>query len=262
MRGYAQLGSMIANPSEENAHPEPASPGAREPASRVPAIVGKVVLHGAFLSIAVVAFVVYEHLKLHGSAGQSLASLAVAAGFGLAPLRALAHAFFEIERKVTHFAHGLGGLAVLGLGSTGVISAAPLLDHAAMAPFAIMGAAQAMMHQDHPRNRQQAEALRRFATSLPEVAQFARSGDLSSPERARRATAVLGDLLAKAQALGETELRADPGFQSALARLGLSLGLDSIDHAIGSLAANPAASNKLPGLRAQLARARKTIDGK
>lgn len=241
---------------------DPAAPGAPKPASPVPAMVGKVLLHGASLSIAVVAFVVYEHLKLHGSAGQSLASLAVAAGFGLAPLRALAHALFEIERNVMHFAHGLGGLAVLGLGSAGVISGAPLLDHAAMAPFAIMGAAQAIMHQDHPRSREQAAALRRFATSLPEVAQFTKAGNLSSPERARRAIAVLGDLLAKAQALGETELRADPGFQSALARVGLTLGLDSIDHAIDSLAANPAASSKLPGLRAQLARARRTIDGK
>ena len=251
---------MNADSLNQNPVPEPASLAVPKPASPVPAIVGKVLLHSASLSIAVVAFILYEHFKLHGSAGQSLASLGVAAGFGLAPLRALAHAFFEIERKVMHFAHGLGGLAVLGLGSAGVISGAPLLDHAAMAPFAIMGAAQAMMHQDHPRNREQAAALRRFATSLPEVAQFTKQGDLSSPERVRRAVAVLSDLLAKAQALGETELRADPGFQSALARLGLTLGLDSIDHAIESLAANPAASNKLPGLRAQLARARTTID--
>ncbi len=253
---------MHSTTNQQNPVLEPAPPGAPEPASPVPAIVGKVLLHGAFLSIAVVAFIVYEHLKLHGSAGQSLASLAVAAGFGLAPLRALAHAFFEVERKLMHFAHGLGGLAVLGLGSAGVISGAPLLDHAAMAPFAIMGAAQAMMHQGHPRSPEQAAALRRFATSLPEVAQLTRSSNLSSPEGARRAVAVLSDLLTKAQVLGETELRADPGFQSALARVGLTLGLDSIDHAIASLAANPAASSKLPGLRAQLARARRTIDGR
>lgn len=253
---------MNANSSNQSPVPESARPAAPTPGSAVPAIVGKILLHSALLLIAVVAFIVYEHLKLHGSAGQALASLGVAAGFGLAPLRALAHAFFEIERNVMHFAHGLGGLAVLGLGSAGVISGAPLLDHAAMAPFAIMGAAQAMMHQGHPRSREQAEALRRFATSLPEVGQFAKSGNLSSPERVRRAIAVLSDLLAKAQVLGETELRADPGFQSALTRVGLTLGLDSIDHAIDSLAANPAASNKLPGLRAQLARARRTMDGK
>lgn len=253
---------MNAGSSKPNLVSEPAPAGPSRPTSPVSAIAGKVLLHAASLSIAAVAFVVYEHLKLRGSAGQSLASLAVAAVFGLAPLRALAHAFFEVERKVVHFAHGLGSLAVLGLGSAGVISGAPLLDHAAMAPFAIMGAAQAMMHQDHPRNRAQAQALRRFATSLPEVAQLASPGNLSSPERVRRAVAVLSDLLAKAQALGETELRADPGFQSALARVGLTLGLDSIDHTIDSLAGNPAASSKLPGLRAQLARARRTMDGK
>jgi len=42
-------------------------------------------------------------------------------------------------------------------------------------------------------------ALKRFATSLPEVAQFA-GGNLSSPENARRAVAVLSDIVAKAQA--------------------------------------------------------------
>jgi hypothetical protein len=114
------------------------------------------------------------------------------------------------------------------------------------------------MHQDHPRSREQAEALRRFASSLPEVAQLTR-GNLSSPENARRAVAVLTDLIAKAQALGETELRSDPGFRSALARLGLSLGLDTADHAIGKLSSSPAAAGAVPELRQRLAAARRTL---
>ena len=131
-----------------------------------------------------------------------------------------------------------------------------------MAPFAIMAAAQAVMHQDHPRNAKQAVALRRFATSLPEVAQFA-GGNLSSPENARRAVAVLSDIVAKAQALGQTELESDPRFQSALGqvstRFGANLGLDAVDLALPKLATNPAAAGAVPELRRRLAAARGTI---
>jgi hypothetical protein len=130
----------------------------------------------------------------------------------------------------------------------------------------MMGAAQAIMHQDHPRNAQQADALRRFATSLPEIEQFTKTGDLTSPANVAKAVSVLNDLLAKAQALGQTELQSDPGFQSALrqvtTRFGLSLGLDTVDEVIQELAANPAASGALPGLRKQLADARKVVEAR
>lgn len=217
-----------------------------------------------FLLIAVAAFGAYEHFKLHGQSTQSLASLLATAGFGLAPVRALARELLAIEGKVLHLVHGVGGLALLGLAFGGVISGGPLLNRAALAPFEIMGAAQAVMHQDHPRSPEQAEALRRFATSLPEVQQFTRSGDLTSPANMRRAVTVITDLLAKAQALGETELRSDPGFQGALrramTRLGLSLGLDTVDQAIVKLSANRAAASALPDLRKRLAAARRTLD--
>ena len=224
-------------------------------------IVGRILLHCGFLLIAVVALGAYEHFKLHGESTQSLVSLLLAAGFGFASIRALVRELFVIEGKLLHLVHGVGGLVLGGLALGGVISGGPLLSHAALAPFAIMGAAQAVMHQDHPRNPQQAEALRRFATSLPEVEQFTKSKNLTSPENARRAVAVLTDLVAKAQALGETELRSDPGFQGALRRVttrfGLSLGLDAIDRAIGKLSANPATASAVPGLRNRLAKARK-----
>lgn len=121
-----------------------------------------------------------------------------------------------------------------------------------------------VMHQAHPRSPEQAEALHRFATSLPEVRQFAGS-DLTSPANARRAVAVLTDLVAEAEALGETELRSDPGFQAALrratTRFGLSLGLDAVDQAMGRLSGSPAAASALPDLRRRLAAARKTVEG-
>ena len=107
------------------------------------------------------------------------------------------------------------------------------------------------MHQNQPRNAKQAAALRQFAASLPEVAQFAGAKNLASPENARRAIVVLSDILAKAQALGQTELESDPQFQSALSRVstrfGANLGLDAVDLALNKLAANPATACAVPG---------------
>lgn len=223
-------------------------------------VLHRIFLHCLLLLFAAAAFVAYEHFKLNGQSTAALASLLAAGILVLAPVRALIGEFFAIEGKALHALHGLGGLVFVGLAAGGVISGQPLLDRAAMAPFAIMGAAQAIMHQDHPRNAKQAEALRRFATSLPEVAELTRSGSLTSPANAARAVRVLNDLISKAEALGETELQADPNFQSAWAqattRTGLTLGLDAIDQAINRLAANPAAAPAVPELRRRLAQAR------
>ena len=255
-----------SNKSEMNPAQQPATENPTAPKSALRSVIGRILLHGGFLLFAVVAFGAYEHFKLNGESTPSLVSLAAAAGFALAPLRALLHELFVIEGKVMHLLHGVGGLALGGLALGGVISGGPLLSHAALAPFAIMGAAQAIMHQDHPRNPKQAEALRRFAMSLPEVEQFTKSGDLTSPENVRRAVAVLTDLVEKAQLLGETELQSDPGFQSALQRVttrfGLSLGLDAVDRTLGQLSANPAAAKAIPELRKRLAAARKTLEDK
>lgn len=224
-------------------------------------IVFRVFLHGLSLLVGIGAFVAYQHFSLEGASTASTVSLVAAAVFGLAPVRLLLHELFALERHVLHLAHGLGGLALLGLTYSGAVSGGSLLPHAAMAPFAIMGAAQAVMHQNHPRNAEQAAALQRFATSLPEVAEFTRSGDLTSPANARRAVVVLTDLISKAQALGETELQADPEFQSAWQKttthVGLSLGLDAIDRAVNALAANPATAGAVPDLRRRMAAARK-----
>lgn len=232
------------------------------PRRSIGSIVGRILLHATFLAVAVGLFVAYEHFSIEGLSTWSTASLMLSAGFALAPIRAVIHEIFAIEQKALHLVHGLGGLAMMGLTFGGVVQGRPLLTHAALAPFAVMGAAQAVMHQNQPRNAEQAAALQRFATSLPEVEAFTK-GDLTSPENARRAVVVLSDLLNKAEALGETELRADPGFQSALsqatARFGLSLGLDAIDQTIGSLSANPAVAKELPELRKRVAAARKTI---
>jgi len=244
-----------------------ARPASTRPASARPASARSgghhILLYCLFLVLAAIALIAYEHFKLLGQHTPAIVSLVTAGVFALAPVRALLGGLLSLKGTVLHLVHGVGALAFAGLSLGGVISGAPLVRHAALAPFAIMGAAQAIMHQDHPRNAQQAAALRRFATSLPEVQQFTSSRDLTSPANAARAVSVLSDLVGKAEALGETELQSDPGFQSALSRattrVGLTLSLDTIDQAIQKLAANPAAASAIPGLRNRLAEARKTI---
>jgi hypothetical protein len=232
------------------------------PRRSMTSVLGRILLNAVFLLVAVAAFIAYEHFSVQGLSTWATGSLLLSAGFGLAPVRALVQEIFTLQHKALHLVHGLGGLAMIGLIFSGGVQGRPLLTRTALAPFAMMGAAQAVMHQNQPRNAEQAEALRRFATSLPEIEAFTK-GDLTSPENARRAVIVLTDLVGKAQALGETELRADPGFQSAVAQLttrfGLSLGLDAIDQTIGSLSANPAVSKQLPELRRRVAQVRRTV---
>ena len=242
--------------------PTPLGPAA--PRSSLGSVAARILLHGVFLLIAIGCFAAYQHFKVEGQPNVALASLAAAAGFGFAPLRDVIHLVFRIEGKALHLVHVLGGLGLVALPLARGGAGAPVLTHAAMAPFAIMGAAQAVMHQNHPRNAEQAAAMQRFAASLPEVAQFA-GGNLTSPQNAVRAVSVLSDILAKAQALGETELKSDPGFQSALrqasTRFGANLGLDAVDLTLGKLAANPATAAAVPELRKRLAVARSTIAG-
>ncbi|HXI19690.1 MAG TPA: hypothetical protein VNH46_01310, partial [Gemmatimonadales bacterium] len=243
----------------------PATPDAPSPPSPRARIAARVLLHFGFLLLAIGCLALYEHLRVSASSPVAFGALAAAAGFGFAPVRDVVGLVFRIEGKVLHLVHALGGLGLLLLPLSGAVSGAPVLSHAAMAPFAIMGAAQAVMHQDHPRNARQALALRRFAASLPEVAQFTSSSDLTSPANAQRAVAALTDIMAKAEALGETELDADPGFQSALrqvtTRFGANLGLDAVELALRNLAANPATAGAVPSLRQQLAQARQTVAG-
>lgn len=226
-------------------------------------VAGRFLLHCMFLLIAVGCFAAYQHLKVEGRSTAALASLAAAAVFGFAPIRDLLRIVFRIEGRALHLAHALGSLALVALPLSGRVSGAPVLTHTALAPFAVMGAAQALMHQRHPRNAKQAAAMERFVAGLPEVSRIAAAGKLTSPEKAGRAVAALSDMLSRAQALGETELEADPGFQSALARastrFGANLGLDAVDLALDRLAANPLTAGAVPGLRARLVTARKTV---
>jgi hypothetical protein len=208
-------------------------------------------------------FVGYEHLKLNGEAMPAYACLASSALLVLNPLKALVHRVFSVERGVMHIVHAVGGLGLVALPLSGAVSGTPMLTHAALAPLAMMGAAQAVMHENHPRNAAEAAALRNFAASLPEVEQFTGKGDFTSPAGVARPVRVLTDLMSKAQVLGETELQSDPGFQSALkqvgVRTGLSLGLDAIDHSIQVMSRSPAAAAAAPELRARLAQVRRSI---
>lgn len=250
-------------PTDEASALRALAAGAARPARRPHQVLARIARNVLYTLVAFGLLAGYEHYALHQQSTESLACLVGAGGFALAPVRTLLHVFFALESRVLHVVHGLGGLAFIGLAAGGAIKGGPVLTHAALAPFAMMGAAQAVMHQNTPRNAEQAAALRRFATSLPEVEQFTRAKDLTSPANIARAVAVLSDLIGKAQALGETELKADPQFQSALRQAtthaGLTLGLDSLDTAIGRLAKNPEAAASVTRLREQLAAARKTV---
>ena len=221
------------------------------------------VLHALCLVIAGGGIAGYFHFKAQGAHDAAIASLVAAGLFGFAPVRDVLGIVFRIEGAALHLVHAAGSLAIVALPFVGGASGVPLLTHAALAPFAMMGAAQAVMHQNHPRNAAQAAALQRFAASLPELAQIAGTKDWSSPESARRTVAVLSDIIGKAQALGQTELASDPNFRSALGqvstRFGTSLGLDAVDLALDKLAANPSAAAAVPELRRRVADARRTM---
>jgi hypothetical protein len=227
------------------------------------ALLGRFLLHTLFLLIAIGCLAGYEHFRVEGQTNVALGALVAAGLFGFAPVRDLLSLVFGLGGRTLHLIHALGALGLAVLPLSGMVSGAPVLTHAATAPFAMMAAAQAVMHQNHPRNPAQAVALQRFAASIPEVARFAGGADLTSPANARRAVAALADILSKAQALGQTELAADPRYQSAVARtstgVGAKLGLDVVDLAIARLAANPATAGAVPPLRRRLDQARRTF---
>ncbi|MGH8141772.1 MAG: hypothetical protein ACREU2_04550 [Steroidobacteraceae bacterium] len=215
------------------------------------------------LAGAAVLFVAYQHLQINGAAVPAYTCLCGAALLALSPLKALLHAVFCMRRGAMHLAHLVAGLGLVALPVSGVVFGTPVLTHAALAPFAMMGAAQALTHFNKPRDAAQARAIRSFVHSLPEVAQFSSSRDFASPATVKRAATVLGDLISKVQALGETELTADPGFQSALKqvgmRTGLGLSLDVISHSIDVMGRSPAAAAAAPALRARLAQVRRSM---
>ena len=225
----------------------------------------RILTHVGFLAIAVGLLALYAHFSAEDRSTASLVSLIGAAGFGFLPVRDVIRVVFKVEGTAMHLVHLVGGVGLLSLPLTGAVSGAPVLTSAARAPFAIMGAAQAIMHQHEPRNARQAAAMQRFASSLPEVAAIGNPKELSSPQNAKRAIAALTDIIGKAQALGETELDADPGFQSALrqvsTRFGANLGLDAVDLTLSKLAANPATAGAVPNLRRQVEQARRTMAG-
>lgn len=225
----------------------------------------RIVVHAAALLVAIGCLAAYEHFRVGGRSTAAMTSLGAAGLFGFTPLRDVIHLLFGIEGRVMHLVHGIGMLALGALPFTGAVPGTPVLAHAAAAPFAIMGAAQALMHANRPRNAQEAVATQRFVASLPEIAQFASAKNLTSPDNALRAVRAMSDIIGKAQTLGETELAADPRFQSALqqasSRVGANLGLDAVDLALSKLAANPATASAVPQLRQRLALARQAVSG-
>jgi hypothetical protein len=194
-----------------------------------------------FLALALGLYLTYRHYSLLNQSTPALASLGGTAVFGWATIRGL-------MARLRHFAFVL----IPGVALLGYWKGAPMVDQFAQSPFAIMAAMQAVMHQDHPRSAAQAAALRQFASSLTEVGRFAGS-DLRSPANAARAIQVIGDIMTKAEYLGATELRSDPGFQNAVRnttmRTGINWGLDSVVATLRALANNPSIAKQVKDLR-------------
>jgi hypothetical protein len=130
----------------------------REPGRRAATGV-RLVWHAVLLAIAVACFAAYGHLKVEGRSTAAMTALVAGAVCGFAPLRDVLRLAFRIEGTALHIAHGLGALGLIGLPVSGVVSGTPLFARSWRAPFAIMGAAQAIMHQTQPRNARQAAAL-------------------------------------------------------------------------------------------------------
>ena len=134
--------------------------------SRRPSVAGHM-LHWVLAAAGATAlFVAYQHLKINGAPAPAYVCLAGAALLALSPLKALGHAMFTVERGAMHLVHVVAGLALMALPVSGLVSGTPVLTHAALAPFAMMGAAQALMHSGKPRNAAQRQAMRSFVTSL------------------------------------------------------------------------------------------------
>jgi hypothetical protein len=128
-----------------NASGRPALQSPAGPRASLGSVVARILLHGGLLLIAVGCLAAYEHFKVRGQSDASLASLVAAAGFGFAPVRDVVRVVFGVEGKALHLVHVLGGLGLVALPWPGVVPGAPVPTHAALAPFAVMGAAQAIM---------------------------------------------------------------------------------------------------------------------
>jgi hypothetical protein len=241
----------------------PVPPQATPARGTLGGLVGRILLHLVFLVVAVACFALYEHFKVVGRSDLALGYLVAAAVFVLLPLRDLLHVVFGIGGAALHLVHAVGSLILIAIPLSGFVSGTPLLTNAAMAPFAVMGAAQALMHGSHPRNAKQAQAMQSFATSLPELRAVADGKQLATPAGARRAVVILSDIITKAQALGQTELQSDPRYRDALSQasagFGAKLGLDAVELVLSKLAANPATAPYVPKLRQQLESARHSI---
>jgi hypothetical protein len=214
--------------------------------------IGKFLVRGLFVVLALGLYLTYRHYNLAGRQAPALASLGGAAVFVWAAIRGLLG-------RLRQLAFVLVPAAAL----LGYWQGAPLVDQFAQSPFAIMGAMQAVTHQNHPRSAEQAAALRQFANSLTEVGSFA-GGDLRSPANAARALQVIGNIVTKAEYLGATELRSDPGFQNALRntalRTGIGWGLDTADAALRSFGGNASIARQVTELQQRLREVRRRLD--
>ncbi len=220
-----------------------------------------VLIHAASFIAGLCCLAAWRVLRLDGNSAASMGALVAAGLLLLSSLHLVLDAVFALERRLRHAVHLVAGLGFAGLAAGGHLNHLPVLNDAALAPFAMFGAVQALMHSGQPRNPEQAAALQHFLSGVREIEGLDFSG--RSLEGTQHTAAVLKDLVTRAQVLGPTELRSDPGFQSALrqvtARSGLSLGMDNLGGAIDRLASQPGGERAAHELRRELAAARRQI---
>ena len=211
----------------------------------------KLLVHGGALLIALACFAAYGHFKLEGQSTAAMVSLASAAVFGFTPLRGCCASYFASRESAAHRPR-FGQPRAHRAPVSGVVSSRPVLTRAWMAPFAMMGAAQAVMHQNNPRNAKQAAALKQFATSLPEVAQFAGPKDLvAANAKARRRRAVRHSR--QGASLGRDRARIRSGISERAAKpraIRREPWPRRVDVALRNLSGNPAAQSAVPDLEA------------
>jgi hypothetical protein len=218
-------------------------------------------IHAASFVAGLCCLAAWRVLRLDGYSTASMGALVAAGLLLFSSLHLVLDAVFAIGRRLRHAAHIVASLGFAGLAVGGHLNHLPVLNEAALAPFAMFGAVQALTHSGQPRNQEQAAALQHFLSGMREIEGLDFSG--RSLEGTQHTAAVLKDLIARARLLGTTELRSDPGIQSALrqvaARSGLSLGMDNLEGAIDKLASQPGGERAAHELHRELTAARRKI---
>ena len=87
---------------------EPTRERPAEPRAPLQSVALRVLLHTAFLVIAVVCLALFEHFRVEGASAASMACLVAGAAFGFAPVRDVIRVAFRVEGRALHLVHAVG----------------------------------------------------------------------------------------------------------------------------------------------------------